>query len=109
MAKIPKPNEEEVVRKVVNTKTGDFSVKYANSVEVQITPWDFRLTFGIVQAASKDSIAIEYHTQVYMSPQHAKAAFELLKQKLEQYEQDLAPIPEFPHLKANVKADSAVN
>lgn len=59
---------------------------YANSVQLRVNLWDFFLTFGTVNQTSPDLVTIELFQGVYMSPQQAKALFNVLQQNLSQYE-----------------------
>ena len=54
-------------------KTPDYRDEYANSVNLQVTTWDFQLTFGRLETQSADLIAIDNFSRVYISPQQAKA------------------------------------
>ncbi len=75
---------------------------YANSVQVRVSVWDFHLVFGQASSEAPDQLTIQNHQGVFLSPQQAKALFNVLGQNLAQYEQafgelNLEPqIPNFP-------------
>ncbi len=75
---------------------------YANSVQVRVSVWDFHLVFGQASSEAPDQIVIRNHQGVFLSPQQAKALWNVLGQNLAQYEQafgelNLEPqIPNFP-------------
>ncbi len=59
---------------------------YANSVQVRVTVWDFQLIFGTASSESPDQVNIRNQAAVFLSPQQAKALFNVLGQNLAQYE-----------------------
>ena len=48
---------------------------YANSVQVRVTVWDFQLIFGTASSESPDQVNIRNQAAVFLSPQQAKALF----------------------------------
>jgi len=64
----------------------DFRESYANSVQVRVSVWDFQLVFGLASSESPDKITIRNHSAIYLSPQQAKALWNMLGQNLAQYE-----------------------
>lgn len=64
----------------------DYREGYANSVQVRANLWDFFLMFGLVQQNAPDSVTIHNFQGVYLSPQQAKALFNVLQQNLKEYE-----------------------
>jgi flagellar protein FlaG len=64
---------------------------YANSVEVKLSVWDFRLKFGRT-AQTADNLTVNVFQAIDLSPQQAKAVWNLLGQHLAQYEQTFGPI-----------------
>ncbi len=69
------------------TQAPDFRETYANSVQVRVSVWDFQLVFGVASSESPDQVTIKNHGAVYLSPQQAKALWNVLGQNLAQYEQ----------------------
>ena len=65
----------------------DYRESYANSVHICVSVWDFQLSFGLASSDSPDQVSIRNHTAIFLSPQQAKALFNLLGQNLAQYEQ----------------------
>ena len=82
------PNQPNVVLE----RTPDYREGYANSVQVQKSVWDFRLTFGTAYQEVAEQITINTFQTVYLSPQQAKALCGLLEQNLLQYEHTFGTI-----------------
>jgi hypothetical protein len=68
-------------------QTPDYRESYANSVQVRVSVWDFQLVFGLATSESPDQVTIRNHEAVYLSPQQAKALWNVLGQNIAQYEQ----------------------
>lgn len=68
------------------TNSEDYRERYANSVQVRVSLWDFFLMFGMVNQTGPDAVTIQNFQGVYVSPQQAKALFNVLQQNLKQYE-----------------------
>src|SRR5947209_18414337 len=65
----------------------DYRETYANSVQVRVSVWDFQLVFGLASSDAPDQVTSKNHGAVYLSPQQAKALWNVLRQNLAQYEQ----------------------
>lgn len=85
--------------KVNLERTAEYRESYANSVQVQISVWDFRLSFGTAHQEAADRITIDTFQTVYVSPQQAKALWNVLGQNLAQYEQTFGQIALEPKAK----------
>ena len=72
--------------KVQLTTTPDYRESYANSVQMRVNLWDFFLLFGMVNQTTPDAVNIQNFQGIYLSPQQAKALFNVLQQNLKQYE-----------------------
>lgn len=68
-------------------QTPDFRESYANSVQVRVSVWDFQLIFGLASSETPDQVTIRNHQAIFLSPQQAKALWNVLGQNLSQYEQ----------------------
>jgi flagellar protein FlaG len=68
-------------------QTPDYRETYANSVQVRVSVWDFQLVFGLATSESPDQVTIRNHEAIFLSPQQAKALWNVLGQNLAQYEQ----------------------
>jgi hypothetical protein len=68
-------------------QTPDYRETYANSVQVRVSVWDFQLIFGLASSDSPDQVTIRNHQAVFLSPQQAKALWNVLGQNIAQYEQ----------------------
>jgi hypothetical protein len=77
---------------VVLERTPDYREGYANSVQVQKSVWDFRLTFGTAYQEKPEEITVQSFQTIYLSPQQAKALCNILGQNLVQYEHAFGPI-----------------
>ena len=65
----------------------DYREHYANSVQMRVSLWDFFMSFGVMQSqTSQDTVTIQNFQGIYVSPQQAKALFNVLQQNLSQYE-----------------------
>src|SRR6201995_1625256 len=69
------------------TQASDYRESYANSVQVRVSVWDFSLVFGLASSESPDQVTIRNHQAIFLSPQQAKALWNVLGQNLSQYEQ----------------------
>jgi len=67
-------------------QTPDYRESYANSVQVRVSVWDFQLVFGLASSDSPELITIRNQNAIYLSPQQAKALWNMLGQNLAQYE-----------------------
>lgn len=65
----------------------DYRESYANSVQVRVSVWDFQLIFGVASSESPKQVTIRNHDAIFLSPQQAKALWNVLGQNLAQYEQ----------------------
>lgn len=79
----PTPQQPQVTL----TQTTDYRESYANSVQVRVSVWDFQLVFGLVSGDSPEQVTVRNHEAVFLSPQQAKALWNVLGQNLAQYEQ----------------------
>ena len=65
----------------------DYRESYANSVQVRVSVWDFLLVFGLAASETPEQVTIRNHQAIFLSPQQAKALWNVLGQNLAQYEQ----------------------
>src|SRR5579863_8175340 len=70
----------------------EYRESYANSVQVRVSVWDFQLVFGVASSDAPDQVTIRNHEAVFLSPQQAKALWNLLAQNLAQYESALGTL-----------------
>lgn len=68
------------------TQSDDYNDVYANSVQIRMSVWDFQLVFGTMQSSTPDEITFLTKQGIFLSPQQAKALFNILGQNLAQYE-----------------------
>lgn len=73
--------------KVQLSQAPDYREIYSNSVQVRVNVWDFLLVFGLVHQETPEQVNVENRVGVYLSPQQAKAVWNVLGQNLAQYEQ----------------------
>jgi len=78
-------------------QTPDYRESYANSVQVRVSVWDFLLVFGLASSETPDQVTIRNHQAIFLSPQQAKALWNVLGQNLAQYEQAFGTLNLEPH------------
>lgn len=66
--------------------------EYANSVQVNVSIWDFFLQFGRLKVGGPNDVTFSSFMGVYMSPQQAKALHVVLSQNVAQYESTFGEI-----------------
>lgn len=69
------------------SRTTDYRDTYANSVQVRMSVWDFFLIFGTMHQETADQVEVDNFQGIYLSPQQAKALWNVLGHNLAQYEQ----------------------
>ena len=76
-AKKETPAVDQIIRANVNRETApgpDFVSLYANDTQVQISPWDFRIIFGLITempSVASPSVSVKLIGEARMSPQRA--------------------------------------
>jgi hypothetical protein len=88
--------------KIQLTQSSDYRESYANSVQIRVNLWDFFLMFGTVNQTAPDSVYIQNFQGVYLSPQQAKALYNVLQQNINQYEATFGEIRLEPQGSGNV-------
>ena len=78
-------------------QTPDYRESYANSVQVRVSVWDFQLVFGLASSESPEQVTIRNNQAIFLSPQQAKALWNVLGQNLAQYEQAFGTLSLEPH------------
>ncbi len=61
---------------------------YANSANLVVTNWDFRLLLGEVMPDSQGGLSISPRASIVMSPQHTKAFLAILNTYMADYERE---------------------
>ena len=87
------------------TQTESYRDGYANSVQVRMSVWDFLLVFGTMAQESADEVTIKNFQGIYLSPQQAKALWNVIGHNLAQYEQTFGHITleqQVPHTEGPV-------
>ena len=88
--------------KIQLVQTSEYRDSYANSVQIRVNLWDFLLMFGRINQTAADSVTIENFQGVYLSPQQAKALYNVLQQNINQYESTFGEIKLEPQGSGNV-------
>ena len=83
--------------KVTLVNAPDYRDTYVNSVQVRVSVWDFHLVLGTLHQDSPDAVTIHNSQGIYLSPQQAKALWNILGQNLAQYQQTFGNIALEPH------------
>ena len=94
-----KPDLQPTQPNIKLTSTPDYRDGYANSVQVRMSVWDFFLVFGTMTQDTPDEVQLRNFQGIYLSPQQAKALYNVLGHNLAQYEQtfgQLALEPQAP-------------
>jgi hypothetical protein len=86
----PRQPAEQPALKLTNTE--NYREDYANSVQVRMSVWDFFLVFGTMTQNSPDELQVKNFEGIYLSPQQAKALWNVLGHNLAQYEQAFGQI-----------------
>ena len=73
-------------------QTADYRESYANSVQVRVSVWDFQLVFGLASSESPEQVTIRNHQAIFLSPQQAKALWNVLGQNIAQYDFPQGPV-----------------
>jgi hypothetical protein len=82
----PKPNPNDQNTEIRITRTDAYRDSYANSVQVRMSVWDFQLVFGTMQQEAPEHVDLSNFQGIYISPQQAKALWNVLGANLAQYE-----------------------
>ena len=93
------PNQTKDQPTVKLTNTEDYRDGYANSVQVRMSVWDFFLVFGTMTQQNPEELDVRNFQGIYLSPQQAKALWNVLGHNLAQYEQTFGAITleQLPH------------
>jgi hypothetical protein len=93
----PQNHAKEPLLKLTNTD--DYRDGYANSVQVRMSVWDFFLVFGTMTQQNPDELHVKNFQGIYLSPQQAKALWNVLGHNLAQYEQTFGSVTleQLPH------------
>ncbi|HOK44555.1 MAG TPA: DUF3467 domain-containing protein [Bryobacteraceae bacterium] len=83
-------------------KAPEYRENYANSVQVRANLWDFFLSFGVISQSGPDALSIQNFQGIYLSPQQAKALFNILQQNIQQYEAAFGEIRLEPQNQAGI-------
>ena len=81
------------------SKTDAYRESYANSVQVKMSVWDFQLVFGTMQQDAPDHVNLMNFQGIYLSPQQAKALWNVLGHNLAQYENTFGKLALEPQVK----------
>lgn len=77
---------QQAATKIQLINAPEYRENYANSVQVRVSLWDFLLMFGRINQTAADSVTIHNFQGVYVSPQQAKALYNVLRENIAQYE-----------------------
>ncbi len=84
------------------TQSGDYREGYANSVQIRVSVWDFLLMFGTMMQNNPTAVQITNFQGIYLSPQQAKALWNVLGQNVAQYESTFGEIKRDPRATCRV-------
>lgn len=92
--------DRQIIRATANRQVEQspaFVSVYTNDTQLQMTPWDLRLVFGVVAEAPtpvNPKVLVKTLCEVRMSPQHAKKIASILLEQLKHYEENVGEIPQ---------------
>jgi len=86
------PDSASGSQQLESVRSQGFVSIYSNSAQLDVTPWDFRLTFGELKPEANKPPKIEQLVGVVMSPQHAKALVQILSTFVQEYEKNVGEI-----------------
>ncbi|MEO8736886.1 MAG: DUF3467 domain-containing protein [Edaphobacter sp.] len=89
MSQSNQPTDQPALRL---TNTENYREDYANSVQVRMSVWDFFLVFGTLSQTGPEELLVKNFEGIYLSPQQAKALWNVLGHNLAQYEQAFGQI-----------------
>jgi len=101
-AQLAPQQQEKIIRANINRlvePAPTFVSIYTNDTQLQMTPWDLRMVFGVIAeqpTASNPKALVKTLCEVRMSPQHAKKVALILLQQLKHYEENVGKIPQPP-------------
>ena len=90
-------NPQQPQTEITLLQTAEYRESYANSVQVRVSVWDFLLVFGLASSETPEQVNIRNHQGIFLSPQQAKALWNILGQNLAQYEQAFGTLNLEPH------------
>ena len=73
-------------------RSHDFVSRYTNGATIVNTQFDLQLIFGQLVFQPDMTFVVQEHTLVAMAPAHAKSLYELLGQRLKDWEKSYGPI-----------------
>ena len=77
------PSSKRRIESSSNEKTQTF---YANNAFVDVSNWDVKIRFGLVQSANPEAVTVLDVAHIYMSHEHAEAFAEALTKTVNQIE-----------------------
>jgi len=87
------PDKQQQEQQLESFNSDKFVSIYSNSVNLDVTPWDFKFVFGgLVGQGPNKPPKIENRVEVVMSPQHAKALLNIFTTHLHEYEKRVGEI-----------------
>jgi hypothetical protein len=92
------PNDPQIQPEIRIKQTENYREAYANSVQVRMSVWDFQLVFGTMNQSSALEVDLNNFQGIYLSPQQAKALWNVLGHNLAKYEStfgrlNMEPVP----------------
>jgi hypothetical protein len=90
----PKPLGPELIREEIRSPA--FFSAYANDAQLQMTPWDMRLTWGEISIAATTEmprVVVNQLGEVRVSPSLAKKLAMIMIQQIRTYEERFGIIP----------------
>jgi hypothetical protein len=95
MAKHKRQSDPTVNIKRETVPSEQFVSLYVNDTQVQMSPWDFRLMFGVIEGVPSPedpTIRVKQIGEVRMSPAHTKRIAQVLMKQIASYEEKIGHI-----------------
>lgn len=86
------PAHAQQMPQLESYRSDKFATIYSNAANLDVSPWDFRFTFGELKPEPGKMPKIEQMVGIVMSPQHAKAFSEMLATHVREYEKNVGEI-----------------
>ena len=87
------PNGEPMKKQTqIRKQTSNYQDLWANDMQTGFSPWDFRITFGVIQKGSPEELHIDETATIRMSPQFMVRVVQTMQKSLVKYEDTFGPI-----------------
>lgn len=82
-----------VIPKRQSTKADNFLSTYVNQAQVNVSPWDIKITLGVVESSDAQGINVIDVAEIRMSPLLARQLAGILSKQVDIFEKSFGKIP----------------